>query len=176
MPLNLRLIVHAILEDYALPWHGTHGVAHWARVLENGLRLAEMTGADLEIVQLFALLHDSKRVNECTDLDHGRRAAEFAKELRGRVFDLPDREFGLLQVACAGHTDEQTYPDITVQTCWDADRLDLGRVGITPEPNRLCTAAAKRADVLKWADGRACFGVVPKLVMDDWRIDVKPRC
>ncbi len=57
-------------------------------------------------------------------------------------------------------------------TCWDADRLDLGRVGIMPEPSRLCTAAAKRSDLLKWADGRACFGVVPKLVMDDWRIDV----
>jgi uncharacterized protein len=50
---------------------------------------------------LFALLHDSKRVNECTDPDHGRRAAEFAKELQGRVFDLRDREFGLLQLACA---------------------------------------------------------------------------
>jgi uncharacterized protein len=56
---------------------------------------------------------------------------------------------GLLQLACAGHTDEQTHPDSTVQTCWDADRLDLGRVGITPEPRRLCTAAAKLADVLK---------------------------
>ncbi len=172
MPLNLRLIVHTILEDYALSWNGTHGVAHWARVLENGLRLAAVTGAHRGVVQLFALLHDSKRANECTDRDHGRRAAEFAKELRGRVFDLPDREFGLLQLACAGHTDEQTHPDITVQTCWDADRLDLGRVGIMPEPSRLCTAAAKRSDLLKWADGRACFGVVPKLVMDDWRVDV----
>ena len=36
--LNLKLLVHAILEDYALPWHGIHGVGHSARVLENGLR------------------------------------------------------------------------------------------------------------------------------------------
>ena len=48
MPLNLRLIVHAILEEYALPREGDHGVAHWARVLENGLRLARTTGANVE--------------------------------------------------------------------------------------------------------------------------------
>jgi hypothetical protein len=42
---NLEPIVHRILEDYALPRHGTHGVGHWAKVLEKGLRLAEVTGA-----------------------------------------------------------------------------------------------------------------------------------
>jgi uncharacterized protein len=64
--LNLRPVVHAILEDYALPWHGTHGVGHWARVLENGLRLADATGAVVGVVHLFAVFHDSRRVNECT--------------------------------------------------------------------------------------------------------------
>jgi uncharacterized protein len=68
--MNLRFIVRTILEDYALPWPGTHGVGHWARVLENGLRLAELTVANVEVVQLFAVFHDSKRVNECTDLNH----------------------------------------------------------------------------------------------------------
>ena len=123
-----------ILEGYALPWGGDHGVAHWARVLENGLRLAEETGADLGVVRLFAVLHDSRRVNEVTDPDHGPRAAEFALSLRGHLFDLPDHEFRLLHRACAGHTHERTHPDVTIQTCWDADRLDLGRVGITPAP------------------------------------------
>ena len=32
--------------------------------------------------------------------------------------------------------------DITVQVCWDADRLDLGRVGIRPFCHKLCTASA----------------------------------
>ena len=79
-------------------------MAHWARVLENGLRLAEETGADLGVVRLFAVLHDSRRVNEATDPDHGPRAAEFARSLRGRLFDLPDHEFRLLHRACAGPT------------------------------------------------------------------------
>jgi uncharacterized protein len=92
------------------------------------------------------------------------RAAEFARTLRGRLFDLADHEFRLLHRACAGHTHERTHPDVTVRTCWDADRLDLGRVGITPHPGRLCTEAAKRPEMIKWADGRASLGLIPMLV------------
>lgn len=43
MELNIPLVLNAILEDYALPINGDHGVVHWARLLENGLRLAEDT-------------------------------------------------------------------------------------------------------------------------------------
>jgi uncharacterized protein len=172
MTMNVPQILQAVLEDYALPWGGDHGVAHWARVLENGLRLAGETGANVEIVRLFALLHDSRRVNENFDPDHGPRAAEFARTLRGRLFDLPDHEFGLLHRACAGHTHERTDPDVTVQTCWDADRLDLGRVGITPHPSRLCTEVAKRPETIAWADGRARMRVVPEFVRDEWGIDL----
>ena len=94
--LRIPVVLKAVLEDYALPLDGHHGVAHWARVLENGLRLAEQTGANVEVVQLFAVIHDSRRLNESTDPEHGPRAADFARELRGRVFELPDHEFTLL--------------------------------------------------------------------------------
>jgi uncharacterized protein len=172
MTPNIPLILHAVLEDYALPWDGHHGIAHWARVLENGLRLAGETSANIEVVSLFAILHDSRRVNEGTDPDHGPRAAEFASSLRDLLLDLPDHDFGLLHRACSGHTHERTHPDVTIRTCWDADRLDLGRVGITPHPSRLCTEAAKRPEMIKWADGRASLGVVPKIVWDEWGIDL----
>lgn len=167
----LKPIIHRILEDYALPWHGTHGVGHWARVLENGLRLAEKTGANIEVVQLFAIFHDSRRINEGTDDGHGKRGADLAAELRGDWFNFPDADFDLLYAACAGHTDGETDADITIQTCWDADRLDLGRVGICPEPRKLCTPAARK--LIRWADGRACFEVVPDLVADEWGIDTE---
>jgi len=170
-PMNLKHIVHTILEDYALPWHGTHGVSHWARVLENGLRLAEETGANIDVVQLFAIFHDCSRVNEGTDFGHGERGAKYAATRRGGVFDLNDHDFKLLYDACAGHTDGETTGDITIQTCWDADRLDLGRVGMCPDGNRLCTVAAKVPETIKWADGRACFGVVPEIVEAEWEID-----
>ena len=171
--LHLKPLVHAILEDYALPWHGTHGVSHWARVLENGLRLAQKTGATIEVVELFAVFHDSRRVNEGVDGGHGKRGAELAATLRGDWFNLPDADFDLLYAACVGHTDGETDADITIQTCWDSDRLDLGRVGIYPEPNRLCTEAAKQPDILKWADGRGCFEIVPEIVQGEWGIDLR---
>jgi uncharacterized protein len=170
--MNLQPLLRDILTDYALPRDGCHGVSHWARVLENGRRLAQETGASLEVVTLFAVLHDSQRLSESSDPEHGPRAARFAKQLRGDLIVLPDHEFALLERACAGHTHERTHPDVTIQTCWDADRLDLGRVGVTPHPSRLGTEVAKRLDVLKWADGRACFRLIPALIKNEWGIDL----
>jgi uncharacterized protein len=173
MELNLTPVISAVLEEYVLPWNGDHGVAHWARVLENGRRLAEETGAKIEVVRLFAVLHDSRRQNEGGDWHHGPRAAEFAASLRGVVFDLPEHDFRLLHRACKGHTHERTHPDVTIRTCWDADRLDLGRVGITPDPNWLCTEVARRSDILSWADQRSTLGLIPELVRSDWGIDLE---
>ncbi len=170
---DLFPLVQVVLREYTLPWDGDHGVAHWARVLENGLRLAEMTGANVEVVRHFALIHDSRRVNEVSDPDHGPRAAAFAHGLRGVLLQLSDADFRLLHRACEGHTHEISHPNVTIQTCWDADRLDLGRVGVTPHASRLGTAAARSREVLAWADGRATFGVVPDWVATDWRIDLR---
>ena len=168
--MNLKPILTAILKNYVLPLNGDHGVSHWARVLENGIRLSAETGANVDVVSLFAVLHDSQRISETTDPNHGPRAADFALSQRRILFDLPDPEFYLLCRACSGHTHERTHPDITVQTCWDADRLDLGRVGVTPHPSRLCTEAARMPATIKWADGRAWFRVVPAFVKDEWGI------
>jgi uncharacterized protein len=171
--MNLRPILQAVLAEYALPWDGDHGIAHWARVLENGLKLAGETGANVEVVSLFAVLHDSQRQNEMTDPEHGPRAAEFAKTLVGNLFELDEHHFQLLYRACEGHTHERTHPNVTIQTCWDADRLDLGRVGITPHPSRLCTQTAKRPEVIRWADSRASFRIIPELVATQWGIELK---
>jgi uncharacterized protein len=168
--LDLKRIVHAVLNEYALEPNGTHGVAHWARVLENGLRLAEHTGACVEVVRLFALFHDSRRVNEGCDPGHGRRGAELAASFRNRLFALSDREFDLLYDACVRHTDGQTEADVTVQTCWDADRLDLGRVGISPDHMKLCTDVARRPEILILANDRATLRMVPTIVREDWGI------
>ncbi|MGE3778174.1 MAG: hypothetical protein AB7F89_13385, partial [Pirellulaceae bacterium] len=64
---DLGRIVQAIIAEYELPLDGYHGVAHWARVLENGRRLCEQTGANVNIVSLFAVFHDSRRVSEGHD-------------------------------------------------------------------------------------------------------------
>jgi uncharacterized protein len=148
-------LIAAIRKQYVLPWNGTHGISHWVRVRENGFLLAEKTGADPQIVELFAYLHDSKRRNEYRDPGHGARAAQFARSLQGSLIDLSDQDLERLVYACTYHTDGLTEADVTVQTCWDADRLDLGRVGIRPQVRYLCTSAAKDAEMIAWAFARS---------------------
>ena len=167
-------LIHRILERYALPWGATHGVPHWARVLENGRRLSVITGAKLRIVELFALFHDSQRINEGFDDDHGRRGAKLARELLHRIkYELDDEDIELLIQACELHTEGYLEGDITVQTCWDADRLDLGRVGITPREEKLCTDGAKDPDLFRWATKRGEGLVVPALVSKEWSVRLR---
>jgi uncharacterized protein len=129
--------------------NGYHGFSHWMRVLHNGRLLAKAECANLKVVELFCLLHDTQRQNENIDPKHGYRAAQFAKTLKGVWFDVNDEEMELLEEALAYHSDGYTEGDITVQVCWGADRLDLGRVGIKPNPSRLCTHTAQSVDVLE---------------------------
>ena len=65
-----------------------HGPDHWRRVERNGLLLATRTGADVTVVRLFALFHDSRRENDGWDKGHGARGAEYAKLLRGTNYEL----------------------------------------------------------------------------------------
>jgi uncharacterized protein len=164
-------LIKAIRREYCLPWRGIHGVIHWARVLENGVRLASVTGARLDVITLFAVFHDSRRLNEDYDPEHGRRGADLAAALRGSFFDLADDAFELLQTACIFHTEGKILADVTVQTCWDADRLDLGRVGIKPHPTRLYTDAAKDPAVIAWAYERSVRRYIPDIVGRDWDSD-----
>lgn len=154
-PLNSAALLRYLRKRFSIDWHGDHGGAHWARVKNNGLLLAETTGANIAVVELFAFFHDSCRENEYEDEDHGKRGAELAITLRGNIFDASDVEMDLLVDACAGHSDGRIEADITVQTCWDADRLDLGRVGFYPNPKKLCTAAARVPSTIKRAYERS---------------------
>jgi uncharacterized protein len=167
-----RKLLDKILAGYALPLTGTHGIAHWARVLENGRKVAGLSGADMDVVELFAIFHDARRLNESLDHGHGRRGATLARELRGAYFDLDDQRFALLEYACQEHTAGLTQADVSVQACWDADRLDLLRVGKRPRPDLLCTGAAKSPQMLDWANERASRREVPSLIRDEWRLDL----
>lgn len=165
-------LVRAIVDRFQLPLGGRHGLHHWARIYENGQRLARLTGADVEIVELFAVFHDARRDNESISEGHGMRGAELAASLRGELFELDGGRFDLLHQACALHTDGLTEAHVTVQTCWDADRLDLGRVGFPPDRTRLCTGAARDPTVMRWAYERSRnFGApLPGWVRDRWGV------
>lgn len=140
--------IDKLKHEFRLDWNGVHGVSHWARVRSNGLRLAIRNGASSRIIEYFAFLHDVCRRNEGKDPDHGSRAALYARKIRGDFIDLNDRDFSLLTDALGGHTHAKYHDNVTVMTCWDADRLDLMRVGITPEPGFLCTPEGRNPELI----------------------------
>ena len=132
--VNLEAVWSRVLKDTSVKHASIHGPCHWARVERNGLYVAQKTGADKMIVQLFAVFHDCMRQNDNIDPGHGRRGAEYAVQIKDEFINIPSDDFDKFYYACEWHTDQITTDDVTITACWDADRLDLGRVGFILDP------------------------------------------
>lgn len=164
---DLDALVDAVMSGATHAGSLIHGPSHWLIVSRNGIDLAGLTpGADPLVAYLFGLIHDAKRFDDGRDSEHGPRAAVFAQELHAEgLFRLEKERLDLLVTACDTHTTARTTLDPTLGVCYDADRLDLWRIGIEPHPNFLSTEAAKdkkrisagmwREDPLDW---RTLFG------------------
>lgn len=142
-------LVAKVLAGYRLEIDGIHGPEHWLRVRANGLALAARTpGTDAGVIELFALLHDCRRQDDGTDPGHGERAAAYANALaRDGVLRLDAKRLDLLATACAGHEHGEVSGDLTIGCCWDADRLELSRLGRRPIARFLSTAAARDPEI-----------------------------
>lgn len=129
---------------------GIHGLPHWSRVWFHGRALAARLDVNPGVLAWLAFLHDSQRHNDHHDPQHGQRAADFAVRLRreGVICELADQEFEHLCEAMRLHSDGHTIGEPAILACWDADRLDLARVGIEPEPSRLCTEPARHPQTI----------------------------
>lgn len=129
-----------------------HGERHWQCVAHLGSDLAgEVPKADGLVVFLFGLLHDTMRENDGSDPEHGGRAAGLARELGSDgLLSLDDDQLELLCEACERHAYGEISSDPTIGVCWDADRLNLWRVGTTPHPALLSTTPARRTE---WITG-----------------------
>ena len=166
--LSLRGFVRLVIDQCLLSVQGIHGVAHWGRVLENGRRLAPLTGADLRVIELFSIFHDACRRRDGIDADHGPRGAALALAHRGEI-GLDDRGLALLVEACECHTrGPRRGADVTVLACLDADRLDIPRVGMQTRPELLFTAAARDRKMIGWAGARASLGETPLVCAEEW--------
>ena len=152
-----------IYEQKSLNDNSVHGLDHWNQVEFNGVFLSEKTKADISVVRLFALFHDSRRISDGRDIEHGNRGAELALKMRGVLFDLDDARFSLLYHACKNHTTEISSGNITIDTCYDADRLDLGRVGLYLEENKMATSFGKKLAALSVKEKISPFQMRPWL-------------
>ncbi len=141
--------------DAAGERQGIHGVTHRRRVAQNGLFVANREGADPHTVLLFAILHDCRRENDGHDPEHGPRAAALAESIGHEPLGLTPEMLATLAHAMRHHDRGQVSDDPLVGTCWDADRLHLPRVGITPDPRLMSTASGQHAEVVAtFADHR----------------------
>lgn len=137
-------------KHFALDWNGIHGASHWARVNRYARYLAQGMSVDAEVLTLFALLHDSCRESDHGDPGHGARAALLAHEMNGHLYRITFTQEERLAAAIEGHSQGGLSADLTVQVCWDADRLDLGRLGIQVRPEKLSTERALALIAQPW--------------------------
>jgi uncharacterized protein len=135
-------LIALIKSEFKLDWDGIHGANHWARVLHHGKTIGELRQADLLVVELFGFLHDSCRLNDGRDPQHGQRAADFAHGIHGDFYQLSPKQLDTLCFAMQHHSGGEVSTNATIQTCWDSDRLDLGRVGIKPSAQYISEEAA----------------------------------
>lgn len=141
-------LIALIKSEFKLDWSGIHGANHWARVLRHGKTIGELRQADLLVVELFGFLHDSCRLNDGRDPHHGQRAADFAHGIHGDFYQLKPSQLDTLCFAMQHHSGGEVSTNATIQTCWDSDRLDLGRVGIIPSPKFM---SAEGAELINYA-------------------------
>ena len=146
MARDLAAALQAVVARARLAASPLHGETHWRRVAANALDLADADArCDREVVLLFAIVHDAARENDDWDRGHGARAADLARELNERWLGLSAERLDLLATACAGHSEGRTSADPTIAACWDADRLDLIRIGVEPRVRLMSTAAGRGA-------------------------------
>lgn len=160
--LALQKAVERAMRRFKLPVNSIHGPRHWSNVERVGALLADSTpGADPLVVKTFALLHDCCRENEDYDPQHGPRAAELCSKL-----PMNRNQRDLLCHAVALHTDGLTSDNPTIGVCWDADRLDLTRVGVRPVAALMSTQAAR-------AQCSGCQGVWYHLTPDFHGVELR---
>ncbi len=131
------------IEHTKMNVNSIHGIGHWDRVAKYAEDLSTVD-VDLLVVKAFAYVHDVERENDGYDLLHGPRAAALVDNIRDtELAFLNDDEVRQLKEACELHTTTLRTEDATVNACFDADRLDLGRVGITPNPDKMATVQGR---------------------------------
>jgi uncharacterized protein len=138
-----------------------HGPPHWARVRRFGTLLAARVALPPEAhacVELFAWLHDLAREDDAASRRHAVDGAAQIDAILPVIADpLTPDQVETLRAAIHHHSDGMVaarawevgafdrigWPrDLVVATvgcCWDADRLDLPRVGVAPAEQFMST-------------------------------------
>lgn len=121
-------------KKYYFDTDSAHDFNHVLRVLRMAEHLARLEGADMEVVQAAALLHDISRAEEdkSGEGDHAEMAAKGAREILMWRGVQPERADAVAH-AIAAHRYRGTVQPQTLEAkiLFDADKLDsIGAIGI----------------------------------------------
>jgi len=127
-----------------------HDPSHAFRVRNLAVRIAVVTGADAEVVEAAALLHD---IGHGTGrAGHAKRGAELAKETLSKC-GFPETKISAV-VACIGHhhwkpgrADDPKKPTAEYQAFADADRLDALGAIVSLAPSLLAALTGGRSGI-----------------------------
>lgn len=101
---------------------------HVRVVYALAMKLARITGADEEIVEAAAWLHDVRKV---AGVDHPEEGADFARRFLAQT-NFPGRKIEAVAQAIAAHRGlwrEDPLESLEAQVLWDADKLS--KLGLT---------------------------------------------
>ena len=126
---------------------GLHGIPHLRRVASTAGRLAAAVGEDVEAAVIAGFLHDCARVHDGGGTRHAHDSADLAKEILATFYPHVDSD--RLCDGIAHHADGTVTDDPLIGSLWDADRLDLIRLGRETRPHLLSTGLARRVAALR---------------------------
>lgn len=112
-----------------------HDWTHIERVTALALKIGKKEGANLEVLEIAALLHDIGRKEEMESKGvfcHAEKGAELAKEIL-KKYDLKDKDVKNILHCILTHRyrNNHTPETIEAKVLFDADKLDsIGAIGI----------------------------------------------
>jgi uncharacterized protein len=129
-------VLKKIIDEFYIKDSFIHGTPHWSRVFYYGHLLSELNDYDKENIAFFSIFHDSKRLNDHEDPEHGLRGAEFFKTF-DKIIKIKPEQKEIIYEACKVHNYLKQSDSLEVGLCLDSDRLDLWRVGVNPHDDYL---------------------------------------
>jgi uncharacterized protein len=141
-------VLEIVKKNFKLDLYDIHGTNHWERVFLNTQKLSKYYNIESEVFELFAILHDSQRLDNYADIEHGKRAKKFTEILiKEGIINLDINDQERLLFACENHTkpnkQHKLFKDLVIQICLDSDKMDIGRVGVMPNEKYFLTNYAK---------------------------------
>ena len=155
----LNTLTEIVKERMAELQGSSHAFDHVQRVYDTAMILAHKESADVELVQVGAVLHDIGRIIGDPHAEHG---VTLAKDILEQL-DYPIEKRAKILKIIAEHPLSAQPETPEAQIIWDADKIDLiGIVGLTRAFHRAGQTQQPFAEALNYCLKRQQF-IYPQL-------------